>query len=135
MSIASKIGACSRIFLRILCVDVLKQSGVHDDKHFSTGGVEPSSATSAFSEMNGDGLCGAWEVLMLRPIESLLLLHLGCMIKCHLSHHPLFPTYHFLSISHFLSLRYSESAPCCLCYLVLFFPSLSMLPTFFSLSS
>lgn len=35
---------------------VLKPSGVHDDKHFSPGGVKLSSATSAFSEMNGDGL-------------------------------------------------------------------------------
>lgn len=40
---------------------------------FPPGGVELSSATSAFSKMNGDGLCGAWEVLMLRPIEGLLL--------------------------------------------------------------
>lgn len=77
--------------------------------------------------MNGDGLCGAWEVLMLRPIESLLLLQLGCMIKCHLSRHPLTPTYRFLSISHCLSLCYSSSEPCCLCYLVLFFSPLCQL--------
>lgn len=54
--------------------------------------------------MNGDGLCGGWEVLMLRPIESLLLLQLGRMIKYHLSDHPLSPTYRLLSISHCLSL-------------------------------
>lgn len=98
------------------------------------GGVELSSATSAFSKINEDGLCGAWEVLMLRPIESLLLLQLGCMIKCHLSHHPLSPTCRLLSISHCLSVCYSGSVPCCLCYLVLFITSLSTFLSFFSLS-
>lgn len=56
---------------------------------FPPGAVELSSATSAFSEMDGDDLCEAWEVLMLRPIESLLLLQLGCMMQCHLSDQPL----------------------------------------------
>lgn len=84
--------------------------------------------------MNEDGLCGAWEVLILRPIESLLLLQLGCMIKCHLSHHPLSPTCCLLSISHCLSLCYSGSVCCCLYYLVLFFTSLSTFSSFFSLS-
>lgn len=72
--------------------------------------------------MNGVGLCGAWEVLILRPMESLLLLQQDCMIKCHHSHHPLAPTYCFLSVSH----CYSSSGPCCLCYLVLSFTSLSI---------
>lgn len=70
---------------------------------------------------------------MLRPIESLLLLQLGCMIKCHLSRHPLTPTYRFLSISHCLSLCYSGSEPCCLCYLVLFFSPLCQLSFHFFL--
>lgn len=100
---------------------------------FPPGAVELTSATSAFSEMNEDGLCGAWEVLMLRPIESLLLLQLDCMIKCHLSDHPHSPTYRLLSISHCLSVCYSDSVPCCLSYLLLFFTSLSTLPSFFSL--
>lgn len=94
--------------------------GFHDDKHFSPGGVELSSATLAFSEINGVGLCCAWEVLMLRPIESLLLLQLGCMIKCHLSDHPLSPTYRLLSVSHCVSVCYSGSVPCFPCYLILF---------------
>lgn len=85
--------------------------------------------------MNEDSLCGAWEVLMLRPIEGLLLLQLGCMIKCHLSHRPLSPTCCLLSISHCLSVCYSSSVRCCLCYLVLFFfTSLSTFSSFFSLS-
>lgn len=60
--------------------------------------------------MNEHGLCGAWEVFMLRPIESLLLLQLGCMIKCHLCRHPHSPTHYpprmppFLSVTVPLSL-------------------------------
>lgn len=82
--------------------------------------------------MNEGGLCGAWEVLMLRPIQSLLLLQPGCMIKCHLSHRPLAPTCRLLSLSHRLSLCYSGSVCCCLCYLVLFFTSLATSSSFFS---
>lgn len=126
-----KSDAYSPIFLWIVCLDALKSPGVRDDKHFSPGAVELSSATSALSKMNGDGLCGAWEVLMRRPIESLLLLQLGCMIKCHLCDHPLSPTYHSLSISHRLSVCYSGSVPCCFCYLLLFFTSLSTFPSCF----
>lgn len=88
---------------------------------FPPGGVELASATSAFSKMNEDGLCGACEVLMLRPIEDLLLLQPSFMIKCHLSDHPLSPTYLWLSLSCCLSVCYSVCAPCCFCCLVLFF--------------
>lgn len=87
---------------------------------FPPGGVELTSATSAFSKMNGDGLCGACEVLMLRPIEGLLLLQLGFMMKCHPSDHPLSPTDRSLSISCCLSVCYSVCVPPCFCCLVLF---------------
>lgn len=98
---------------------------------FPPGAVELSSATSAFSEMNGDGLCGAWEVLMLRPIESLLLLQPGYMMKCHLSDHPLSPTYRLHSI--YLTVSLGVAPVLCLVapsYLLFFFTSLS---TFFPL--
>lgn len=96
--------------------------------------VELTSATSAFSEMNGDGLCGAWEVLILRPIESLLLLQLGCMMKCHRSCRPLS---HLLfschiSLSQYVFLRLWASL---LLLSSFFFTSLSTSPSFFSLSS
>lgn len=91
----------------------------------SPGGVERGSATSCFSKMNGDGLRGAWEVLMLRPIEGLLLLQLGSMIKCCLSDHPLSPTQRLL-----FRLRACDSVYVAFffCYLVLF---LSTFPSFF----
>lgn len=109
------------------CSEIVR---VHDDKHFSPGGVELSSATSAFSKMNGDGLCGAGVVLMLRPIEGLLLLQLGYVIKCHLSDHPLSPTYRFLSISHCLfACKPPVSVPCCFCYLVLFLSTFLSFPS------
>lgn len=104
--ISSK-ATCRHTSYLLLCLDVLKWSEVHNDKHFSPGGAELNSATSAFSEMNEHGLCGAWEVFMLRPIESLLLLQLGCMIKCHLCRHPHSPTHYpptYLTVSLLLHL-------------------------------
>lgn len=76
--------------------------------------------------MNGDGLRGAWEVLMLRPIEGLLLLLLGSVIKCRLSDHPLSPTQRLLFR---LCACDSVYVAFFLCYLVLF---LSTFPSFFS---
>lgn len=61
---------------------------------------------------------------MLRPIESLLLLQLSFMIKCHVSYHPLSPTYCF-------SLHISL----CLCVLLLLFVGSVILFSFSPLST
>lgn len=59
--------------------------------HVLPRAVQLSSAAWAFSEMNGGGLCGAREVLILRPMRGLLPLQLDCLIKWHHPSRPLTP--------------------------------------------
>ena len=117
------------MFLWIEYSGVLKSSGVHDDKHFSPGGAELSSATSALSEMNGDGLLcclGSPYAETYREFIAFttrLYDKLPCFSPPTLSHILFFSPYLTVSLC-------VTPALCWLCYLVLFFTSLSTFGSF-----